>query len=610
MRICKRTICAALVCGMCFPIIAPVAVGQQPEGDVQALLASVAEALDAGSTRFAIPPALYRFGRRSFELKNVREIEIDGQGATFMFALRGGRVRLESCQSVTVKNLFLDMENPPFIQGTIQAIDRANKTIDFSVDDGFLSQYRSGERSARYVIMDPAGHRELQLPDALSPPPVALPSGFLRGRPVRLFQPGNTRFDVGYKIVVNMRGSGGGISVSGCSGITMEDVVVYAAGGFAFHESGRSEGGNLYRRCKLVPRPGSSSLWAGAADAFHSMNQRRGPHLIECEFSWAFDDLINIHGFINLVIAKRDSDHLLLAGPYERDFDVGDTLKFYRYPDAVPAGEAVVTAITPVSEPSRQEVERRAAEFFTATHKHNPVRSFPGSQPSWVKLDRSVDLREFDLAVSSAYSGRGAVIENCHLHHGHVRGILLKSPDATVKNCTIEHIHRSGIVLLAEQYWMEGPFPDNVRIVDNTLRNCGFSSLTGAAPIHTSSDFARPRSNLSHAFNIRNIEISGNRIVDAPGVAIKLVNVDGALVQSNTIINPFRGLAEGERLDFSHGIAAGELTDVMENPHYGILTISTRNVRGWGNRAENTPPAWRGMVGIGTWSDLIEIRQP
>jgi hypothetical protein len=115
------------------------------------------------------------------------------------------------------------------------------------------------------------------------------------------------------------------------------------------------------------------------------MNQRRGPHLVDCEFSWAFDDRINIHGFINLVIEKHDSDHLLLAGPFERHFDVGDTLKFYRYPDTVPAGQAVVTEITPVTEPSRKEVERRGTSFFTATNKHNPVRSFPGSQPSLVK---------------------------------------------------------------------------------------------------------------------------------------------------------------------------------------------------------------------------------
>jgi hypothetical protein len=610
MRIYKRTICAALLCGVCFPSATLHAVAkQQPEGDVDALIASLAQAIDAGSKTFAIPPAVYRFGRRSFELKNVRDMQIDGQGSTFLFALRGGRMRLESCQNVTVKNLFLDMEHPPFIQGTIRAIDHANKTIDFSVDDGFLPHYRSGETSARYVIMDPAGHRELSHPDALSPPPVELPSGLLRGQPVRLFQPGADRFDVGYKMVVNMRGSGGGISVSRSSGITLEDVVVYAAGSFAFHESGRSEGGNVYRRCKLVPRPGSPSIWAGAADAFHSMNQRRGPHLVDCEFSWAFDDLINIHGFINLVIEKRDSDHLLLAGPFERDFDVGDTLKFYRYPDAVPAGEAVVTEITPVTEPSRKEVERRATEFFRATNKHNPVRSFPGSQPSLVKLDRPVDLKEFDLAVSSAYSGRGAVIENCHLHHGHVRGILLKSPDATIKNCTIEHIHRSGIVLLAEQYWLEGPFPDNVRIVDNVLRNCGFSSLTGAAPIQTTSDFARPRGNISHAFNIRNIEISGNTIVDAPGVAIKLVNADGVLVRNNTLINPLSGLDREETLEFSAGIPSNELTDVMRNPYYGIVTISTRNVRGSGNRAENTPPAWRGMVGVGAWSENIEISE-
>ncbi|TVS19991.1 MAG: hypothetical protein EA424_06195, partial [Planctomycetaceae bacterium] len=96
MRICKRTICAALLCGVCFPSATlHAAAGQQPEGDVSALIASLTEAIDAGSKTFAIAPAVYRFGRRSFELKNVRDMEIDGQGATFIFALRGGRVRLE-----------------------------------------------------------------------------------------------------------------------------------------------------------------------------------------------------------------------------------------------------------------------------------------------------------------------------------------------------------------------------------------------------------------------------------------------------------------------------------------------------------------------------------
>ena len=146
----------------------------------------------------------------------------------------------------------------------------------------------------------------------------------MRANPSRLFTDGDPPFDVGSKLVLNMRGSGGGVSVSSSSGITLEDVVVYAAGSFAFHESGRSDGGNVYRRCKLAPRPGSPSIWAGAADGFHSMNQRRGPHLVDCEFSWAFDDLINIHGFINLVIERPAPDQLLLAGPFERDFDVGD----------------------------------------------------------------------------------------------------------------------------------------------------------------------------------------------------------------------------------------------------------------------------------------------
>ena len=588
--------------------VAPAA-GQLPEGDVETLLTSLARAAESGSRTFTVAPAVYRFGRRSFVLKDVQDMEIDGQGATFVFALRGGRVHLQSCQNVTLKNLYLDMEHPPFVQGTIRAIDQAKKTIDFSVDDGFpsLNQAAFLPGKVRHVIMDPQGTRELPFPDTIHGPPTEVKPGLLRAKPFRLFTEGDPPFDVGGKIVLNMRGSGGGVSVSSSSGITLEDVVVYAAGSFAFHESGRSDGGNVYRRCKLTPRPGSPSIWAGAADAFHSMNQKRGPHLVDCEFSWAFDDLINIHGFINLVIERPAPDQLLLAGPFERDFDVGDTLKFYRYPNAVPAGEAIVTEVAPVTEPSRKEVERRAREYFAATNQHNPVRSFPGSQPGLVKLDRPVDLKEFDLAVSSAYSGRGAVIENCHLHHGHVRGILLKSPEATVRNCTIEHIHRYGIVLYAEQYWLEGPFPDGIKIVNNVLKDCGFASLTEGASITTTSAFGVPRGSVAHAYNIRDIEISNNRIVDPPGVAIKLVNADGVLVRNNAIINPLGGLNRQETLDFSRGIPFNELTDVVRNPYYGIVTISSRNVRGWGNRAENTPPAWRAVVGVGPWSENIHI---
>jgi len=117
--------------------VAPAA-GQLPEGDVETLLTSIARAIDAGSKNFAVPPAVYRFGRRSFVLNDLEDMEIDGQGSTFIFALRGGRVHLQSSQNVTLKNLYLDMEHPPFIQGTIRAINQAKRTIDFTVDDGFF----------------------------------------------------------------------------------------------------------------------------------------------------------------------------------------------------------------------------------------------------------------------------------------------------------------------------------------------------------------------------------------------------------------------------------------------------------------------------------------
>jgi hypothetical protein len=98
----------------------------------------------------AVPSAVYRFGRRSFALKDVRDMKIDRQRSTFVFALRGGRVHLQSCRNVTLKNMYLDMEHPPFIQGTIRAMDQSKRTIDFSVDDGFPPRTRPHFRPEKY----------------------------------------------------------------------------------------------------------------------------------------------------------------------------------------------------------------------------------------------------------------------------------------------------------------------------------------------------------------------------------------------------------------------------------------------------------------------------
>jgi hypothetical protein len=607
-----KTICSVISFAALITLISFGAEMRGEGGDVDALMKALAAAHVARNPTFAVPPAVYHFGRRSFTLDEFHNMEIDAQGSTFIFALRGGGVRLRRCRNLTLKNIYLDMEKPPFIQGTIRSVDRRNRTIDFAVDDGFpsLAEAVFPTKRARHVIMDADGVHEMPLPDAICAPPTELKSGLLRARVNRLFGKEGCNFGPGNKIVINMRGAGGGISVYESSAVTLEDVTVYAAGSFAFHEKGRAEGGNLYRRCKLVPRPGSGSIWAGAADAFHSMSQKRGPRLVDCEFSRAFDDLINIHGFINLVMEKQSDDTLLLAGPFGQDFDPGDTLRFYHYPDAVPCGEAEVVSVTALEKPSVKEVEQRAAAYFAdLVSTHNPVRSFHGA-PVLVKLDRPVAVKAFDLAVASTYACRGAVIENCHLHHGHVRGILIKSPEATLRNCTIEHIHRYGIVLFAEQYWMEGPFPRGIEILNNTLVNCGFSSLSESASLAAFSAFGVPRHSLAHAYNIRDITISGNTVRDAPGIAVKLANVDGARIENNTFINPLCKMRQGQSFDLTADIPADVLNDVMRTPYYGIVTLSSRNVQCNGNRAENTPPFWRDMVGVGTWSEKIEVEIP
>lgn len=604
---------AALLTGVCGGAMA--ATVPETEAQIKAAQTLTAEfnaAIKAGQKYFKIPRGTYRFPDH-FDLDNLKGITIDGQGSTFIFKLGGGKVRVLSCSDVTLKNLYLDLDRPPIIQGSIVAVDYEHKTIDMKADQGYSAGHPNSKAKLRCMLIGAKSGRELPVPDANTPPPVRLESGLLRIQPARVFDVGKGVFAPGDKVVLSLHSSGSGVTVRNSSNITLEDIVIYAAGGFAFHESGISDGGNVYRRCRLVIRPGSGALAAGAADAFHSMHQKKGPKLIDCEFSHAFDDLINIHGFLNLVIEKRAPNQLVIAGPFEQDFGVGSVLKFYKSPDAVPLGEAKVQQCVRLSNMTPQEAEAKAAKYYATACQSRPVvRSFPSSQPCLVTLDRPIGVSEFDLVSSSDYVGRGALVDSCKLHDGHIRGILFKSPDGIIKNCVIERIASSGIILKPEQYWLEGPFPYNVKIIDNRITDCG-SSFLKSASIEMRSEFGRSREKLTNACNISKVEIARNRIVNAAGIAIKIINAADVTVNDNVIINPLSQLDRKEKLDFSAALpvvpaVSPEIRAAMTVPYYAIFIAASKNVHGKGNLVETLPACSKGMVGRGAWTEQIDIK--
>src|SRR5262249_30228253 len=139
--------------------------------------------------------------------------------------------------------------------------------------------------------------------------------------------------------------------------ITLDDVTIYNAGAFALWEV-EGDGDNRYTiDVKRGPRPPgahSDPLLSSTADAFHSVNVRKGPQLEHCYFESMGDDGIAIHGMFSFVFEGRGTTLVI----NKNSFRPGDPLRLFDS-DGKPAGEAIVRSIHPLSDFRNTRKSRR-----------------------------------------------------------------------------------------------------------------------------------------------------------------------------------------------------------------------------------------------------------
>lgn len=584
------------------------------------LLQTVEAELKEGRPTIVIPPGDYMFTAAGFDfvLRDLSDVILEAAGATFWFPRMRGGVHLETCRRVTVRGLTLDQIERPFIQGRIREIRPDRKEIVADAEPGYpgRADLRDPNESLRCIFYEADGSRELDVRDCNAQMTSDTTADTLVIRPSRVFSESRERpLRPGDRFTLALRGGGGGIRLSNCGDCSIENLTIHSSAGFAIVETDRSPGGNVYRNCRIVRRPGRDDLLVGAADGFHSMLQRQGPTLDGCEFAWTADDLVNIHGFFQMVVEPMSPTELVTGGPFVRDFDVGSELSFYRLPNATPLGEARITACRELNDPDLVRRLRAFPDTIEAERKIR-VRSFPTPEPCRVTLDRPIALQPFDLVQCKDYSSAGAVIRNGYFHDGHVRGLLVKSEGALLEGNRIERIARSGIVVKAEWYWLEGPFVDRIRIEANRLVDCAWQSFAPEgffpefAPITVTANFSR---HLSDSFitperQFGEIRIAGTTIVNSPGPAVAIQNARRVVLNDNrfegvcakTFALP--GLDLTKRIDpLAPPPDLDGAKGLLERPRAAVILNSTGEVDLRGNRL--TGESGLSIAGFGVGCD-------
>jgi hypothetical protein len=525
---------------------------RNPETVEQAIL----EAKRAGEHRIVIPPGTYRLsshGRTAhLEFHHLSDIVIEAEGVEFVFTdqTRGG-ILFADCRNVRLSGATIRYQIPPFTQAVVESIEGGGSAYVVDTEAGYptnLDDPKYFPSQPVAYIFDP--RTRWWKPGAHD----LYGTGIQRLGPARFRISWNRPQPAAPGDLVAFRGIGPhNVMLVNCASMQIVGVTIYNAPAFAIWES-QGDGGNRYTvAVKRGYRPAGARtdpLLSSTADAFHSVEMRRGPTLDHCQFESMGDDGIAIHGIYSFVFEAQGARLVINHNSFRR----GDPLRLVD-PHGVPAGEAVVASVRPLPGFTNSRKSQRA------TLSDNTTGPF-----FELTLDHPVTAGFDYLAANPAAAGSGYIVRNTTIRNHRARGMLLKADRGLIEDNTVEGSTMGGIVITPEFWWNEAGYSRDVTIRRNTIRHVANApEQLGAVVIAAVENTPVAGAGYEH------IVLASNHFEDIDGVNLLITSARDVLVKDNLFLHAKRAAASVA------GIEWGESPDSL------IFVTEAAGVRFEGN---------------------------
>jgi len=456
----------------------------------QELKAQILAAIEAEQPYFTVTsPRHYRFNS-SLAKTPIRiagskhKMVIDFGGSTFWLEdtkISGSSVELLSlshCENLTIKNMFVDWDPVPYVQGEIVSVNEKTKEIEILLDENFQTTvpsfmhlpYKNTPPWVYAFLFNPATreYKDYQAGSRVIP--------FFNTTPVapRTYRTtikshndwDKVNMEVGDLIVTHLRGSRPTIETGGSKNISFENITLYSSSQIGFSE-GNGEGPIHYSNCKITRRPDTTRLISAGADGINSMNQENGPIIRNALFEYNGDDAIHIHGSLTSVLHKI-SDKEYILGFTSRGKLKNETIDFYTWDRLSYVGQRKIIAWEKISNwsvPSDISSMKKFSEGQLITAYK-------------VTLDAPISIPLPSVYSMDSYSGRNAIIENSIFKNTFGKGVLVMSPNMQITNNYFEHIGLRAVQICNKDItsWKIGVMPYGTAVVDNKMHSIGFSS--------------------------------------------------------------------------------------------------------------------------------------
>jgi hypothetical protein len=472
--------------------------------------------------------------RIAFHLEGLSDVEIDGQGAEFVFHGFLMPFAVENCRGVTLRNFSIDYARPFHSEGEILKVEKDAITVRFSEhypyriegdelvfldEDGIrypwgrLLEFDPVKREPAYMALDYWG-KSFVISGMI---PADEKGSFLSAfrasdcgdRCVRVEVPGihATVGNVMYFGPDHRRVPG--LFFQKCSGVSVENVTVHHSGGMA--AIAQQSDSLAFTNYRVLAKAGTGRIVSATADATHFVNCTGKIRLDRCRMESQMDDATNIHGnyaTIDRIAGPRcielrfmHSQHAgfpLLAAGDSAAFSDGRTLH--------PLGGASVRAVSVINRDllSVHLSDDLPPEIVPGTLVHNAGQTAPEVE-----------------------------ITDCVFSGNRARGILLGSAGKTRVAGNIFHNPGAAILLEGDgKTWFEQAAVRDLTITGNRFENCNFG-VWGNAVIEISSPHL-DENGLGERCH-RNITITGNTFLSFDGTPLLVAKgAEGLVFEGNT----------------------------------------------------------------------------
>ncbi|MAX24082.1 MAG: alpha-galactosidase [Phycisphaeraceae bacterium] len=568
------------------------------------LLADVQAAVKAGEKNIVIPKGDYRFDkllkdRRPMHVlwSDMEGVTIDLQGSTFWFENPRAGIVLARNKNFTLKNVNLDWDPLPFIQGKIMAIDHQTQQIHVKIDEGYdqpVNDFTKVKNHWRGMIFDPKTRRlkEQVIGFALDVTwNNRTPEGYqivkLNGfYGVKLEKSG---IDVGDDIAM-LRRMGRAMRIETCENNTLENVTCYSSPFVTFAQNfGR--GSATFRNVNILRRPGTNRLIGSNADGINVGNMQYGPTLENCRMEFLGDDFVNIHSAYNRIVWQNSPTELvssLMNGYGANDANDGKDVEILFF-DRKTMKKIGSRKVVKVTTNNQYPVDQDKCLFSLKDWFRSGIASqfregAKTARAHIITLDKPIQITGDVVTTLPDYISAGGVVRNCHFIGSLARGIRLQAPKAVIENNIIENVMGYGISMCGQpSYWGEGPYVHTTVARNNKLIDCGIGPANRNCPaiyVQQSGDYTQSDTQYD-------ITIANNTIANCGAMGIMVRGVIDLKLLNNNI--------EGYYLYKVHE-QRDPMPEDINGTGYGIVLDAITGLTMKGNTVSQPGPFAKGDV--------------